>query len=103
MADPDWPRIAAALAPVEVIDDPLTIKKRSRDFFWYSPILNEQLRRSFGELVVRPKTREELAHVLSVAYGGAGGSAGRRYGKLRAGGAAAWWVDWRDDGYEPNP
>ncbi|MEM0950295.1 MAG: FAD-binding oxidoreductase [Pseudomonadota bacterium] len=68
MADPDWPRIAAALAPVEVIDDPVTIKKRSRDFFWYSPILNEQLRRSFGDLVVRPKTREELAHVLSVAH-----------------------------------
>ncbi|MCY4333153.1 MAG: FAD-binding oxidoreductase [Litoreibacter sp.] len=68
MADRDWPRIAAALAPVEVIDDPTTIKKRSRDFFWYSPVLNEKLRRSFGDLVVRPKTRDELAHVLSVAY-----------------------------------
>lgn len=67
-ANPNWSDIAAALAPVEVIDDPTTIKKRSRDFFWYSPILNEKLRRSFGDLVVRPKTREELAHVLATAY-----------------------------------
>ncbi|TNF65143.1 MAG: FAD-binding oxidoreductase [Rhodobacteraceae bacterium] len=64
----DWTRIAADLAPVEVLDDPVTIKKRSRDFFWYSPILNDQLRRSFGDLVARPKTREELAHCLSVAH-----------------------------------
>ncbi len=68
MVDHNWPRIAEALAPVEVIDDPTTIKKRSRDFFWYSPILNEKLRRSFGDLVVRPKTREDLTHVLAVAY-----------------------------------
>ncbi|MEO0830241.1 MAG: FAD-binding oxidoreductase, partial [Pseudomonadota bacterium] len=67
-ANPNWSDIAAALAPVEVIDDPTTIKKRSRDFFWYSPILNEKLRRSFGDLVVRPKTREELDHVLATAY-----------------------------------
>ncbi len=68
MSDRDWARIATTLAPVEVEDDPVTVKKRSRDFFWYSPILNEKLRRSFGDLVVRPKTRDELAHVLGVAY-----------------------------------
>jgi FAD/FMN-containing dehydrogenase len=64
----DWRLIAAALAPVEVTDDPVTVKKRSRDFFWYSPILNAALRRSFGDLVARPTTREELAHCLAVAY-----------------------------------
>ncbi|MDJ0824297.1 MAG: FAD-binding oxidoreductase [Rhodobacter sp.] len=64
----DWPRIARLLQPVETIDDPVTVKKRSRDFFWYSPILNAELRRSFGDLVARPKSREELAHCLAVAF-----------------------------------
>ena len=44
----NWHAIAAELRPVEVIEEPVLIKKRSRDFFWYSPILNAELRRSFG-------------------------------------------------------
>lgn len=64
----DWAAFAAELAPVEVIDEPVLVKKRSRDFFWYSPILNAQLKRCFGDLVARPRTPEEMAHVLAVAY-----------------------------------
>ncbi|MBC6407619.1 MAG: FAD-binding oxidoreductase [Rhodobacteraceae bacterium] len=66
--DIDWSAFAKELASVEIIDEPVLVKKRSRDFFWYSPILNERLKRSFGDLVARPKTSEELAHVLGVAY-----------------------------------
>ncbi len=66
--DIDWDAFASALAPVETITEPVLIKKRSRDFFWYSPILNAELKRCFGDLVARPKTPEELAHVLAVAY-----------------------------------
>ncbi len=64
----DWEAFAAELAPVETITEPVLVKKRSRDFFWYSPILNAQLRRSFGDLVARPANTEELAHCLRVAY-----------------------------------
>jgi FAD/FMN-containing dehydrogenase len=66
--DRDWPAIAEDLAPVEVIDEPVLVKKRSRDCFWYSPILNEQLKRCFGDLVAVPKTQGEMAHCLRVAY-----------------------------------
>lgn len=64
----DWDVFAAALAPVETITEPVLIKKRSRDFFWYSPILNAALKRCFGDLVARPRTADEMAHVLSVAF-----------------------------------
>ena len=64
----DWVEFAKALEPVDVISDTVLVKKRSRDFFWYSPILNSELKRCFGDLVARPKTNEEMAHVLAVAY-----------------------------------
>lgn len=64
----NWDEIAAQLAPVDVIDEPVLVKKRSRDFFWYSPILNAQLKRCFGDLVAVPKNREEMAHCLKIAY-----------------------------------
>ena len=66
--DIDWSAFAAALAPVEIIDEPVLVKKRSRDFFWYSPILNGELRRCFGDLVARPKSTDEMRHVLATAY-----------------------------------
>ncbi|MEM6371687.1 MAG: FAD-binding oxidoreductase [Pseudomonadota bacterium] len=66
--DIDWDAFAAALAPVETITEPVLIKKRSRDFFWYSPILNDALKRCFGDLVARPASAKEMAHVLAVAH-----------------------------------
>ena len=64
----DWAAFAKELAPVEVINEAVLVKKRSRDFFWFSPILNAELRDCFGDLVARPKSTEELRHVLATAY-----------------------------------
>lgn len=64
----DWEDFARRLAPVEVINHPALVKKRSRDFFWYSPILNEKLKKCFADLVALPKSAEELAHCLKTAY-----------------------------------
>ena len=64
----DWTAFAEALAPVETISEPVLVKKRSRDFFWYSPILNQALKTCFGDLVAQPKTEAEMAHTLATAY-----------------------------------
>ncbi len=63
----NWPAIDTELQPVETISEAVLVKKRSRDFFWYSPILNAELKRCFGDLVARPKTPEDLAQCLHVA------------------------------------
>ncbi|MEL7166618.1 MAG: FAD-binding oxidoreductase [Pseudomonadota bacterium] len=64
----DWTKFAAALAPVATISAPVLVKKRSRDFFWYSPILNDRLRHAFGDLVALPASQSEMAHVLATAH-----------------------------------
>ncbi len=64
----DWKAFSRSLDPVSVLDEAVLVKKRSRDFFWYSPILNEQLKKSFGDLVALPKNADELKRCLSVAY-----------------------------------
>ena len=64
----DWQAFAEKLSPVEVISETVLVKKRSRDYFWYSPILNDQLKRCFGDLVAVPKSVEEMKHCLKMAY-----------------------------------
>ncbi|MEX0338057.1 MAG: FAD-binding oxidoreductase [Arenibacterium sp.] len=63
----DWAAFAIELSPVPVIDETVLIRKRSRDFFWYSPVLNAALKKSFGDLVVQPQSKADLSKALSVA------------------------------------
>ena len=62
----DWASIKAALNGIRAHDDENYIAARSRDYFWYSPILNEQLKDKLGELIVVPQNIEEVVHVASV-------------------------------------
>ena len=35
--------LVANLGGLDIVTDPKIVRRRSRDFFWYSPILNQQL------------------------------------------------------------
>lgn len=48
--------------------DPALVRQKSRDFFWYSPILKRQLNRVTGEALVTPRDEAELRALLASAY-----------------------------------
>ena len=64
MPPTDWTRFAAELGSIPAITDPALVRQKSRDFFWYSPILKAQLDRKTADLVACPRNE---ADVLAVA------------------------------------
>jgi FAD/FMN-containing dehydrogenase len=53
------------LSGLDVSDDPALLRKRSRDFFWYSPILNRQLDGLSADLIVTPRSEAEVIRVAA--------------------------------------
>jgi FAD/FMN-containing dehydrogenase len=53
------------LGDVPVITDPVIVRRRSRDFFWYSPVLNEALHGKSADLIVAPRTEAEVIRVAA--------------------------------------
>lgn len=61
----DWDTFFAALGDVPATRDTVTVKRKSRDYFWYSPVLNEQLKAKFAEVVVSPRDEAEVIRAAS--------------------------------------
>lgn len=57
----------ADIAGIAVATDDATIKLKSRDFFWFSPILKPQLETKRARAIVRPANREELRRIMASA------------------------------------
>jgi FAD/FMN-containing dehydrogenase len=57
--------LQAELGDIPVITDPVIVRRRSRDFFWYSPVLNEQLNGLSADLIVSPRTEEDVIRVAA--------------------------------------
>ena len=64
----DLVRLKGALAGLKVEDNPAIVKQKSRDFFWYSPVLKRELDHVTADLVVSPKNETELIHALRACY-----------------------------------
>lgn len=56
------------LAGLRIEDNPKIVQQKSRDFYWYSPVLKRQLDHITGDLVVSPKTEAELIRVLKACH-----------------------------------
>jgi FAD/FMN-containing dehydrogenase len=57
----------AELGDIPVATDPGTLKLKSRDFFWFSPILKPLLDDKCARAIVRPRNRDELIRAVGLA------------------------------------
>jgi FAD/FMN-containing dehydrogenase len=49
-------------------DNPVLVKQKSRDFYWYSPVLKRELDAVTADIVVSPTSEAEVATVLAAAH-----------------------------------
>ena len=60
--------VMEALPGLAWTTDPALVRQKSRDFFWYSPVLKRQLNKVTGEALVTPRNEAELRALLATAY-----------------------------------
>ena len=87
MKKTDDPAFRAALAGLELVDQPVLLRQRSRDFYWYSPILRRELDGKAADLIAVPHSVDEVVRVaaacarFAVPLGVRGGATGN-YGQM---------------------
>ena len=60
--------LMAALGDVPVITETTAVRRRSRDYFWYSPILNQQLHGKTADIIVAPRDEADVARTLAACF-----------------------------------
>jgi FAD/FMN-containing dehydrogenase len=58
-------KFVADLGDIPVVLDPKVVRRRSRDFFWYSPVLNEQLDGKSADLIVAPRDENDVINTAA--------------------------------------
>src|SRR3954471_22799226 len=53
---------------VKIEDHPAIVQQKSRDFYWYSPVLKRELDHVKGDLIVTPKNEAEVIRVLAACH-----------------------------------
>ena len=61
----DWEGFKKELSGIRFEEDKKFVSSRSKDYYWYSPILSEVLDDKTGELVVIPSNQEQVIKVAS--------------------------------------
>lgn len=64
----DIPRLKRLLDGIACDDNPAICRQRSRDHFWFSPILKVQLEGRSADLVVSPRNQAEVVRTLATCF-----------------------------------
>jgi FAD/FMN-containing dehydrogenase len=63
----DLAAFTAALGDVPIENDPKILQRKSRDFFWFSPVLKRQLQDKVADLVIAPRDEADVMRAASAA------------------------------------
>ncbi len=63
----DLEAFCAALGDIPRLEDVASVRIKSRDFFWFSPILRGELDGKLADLVVRPRDRADVVRIAAAA------------------------------------
>jgi len=55
------------LGDVPISRDPAEIRRKSKDYFWFSPVLAEELQHLEAEVIVTPRDRADLLRVAAAS------------------------------------
>ncbi|MDJ0994526.1 MAG: FAD-binding oxidoreductase [Dinoroseobacter sp.] len=58
----------AALSHLDIEQNDAAIKSKSRDFFWYSPVLKARMDHLIADFVVSPRNEAEVIEILRTCY-----------------------------------
>jgi FAD/FMN-containing dehydrogenase len=58
--------LIAELGDIPVVTESKVVRRKSRDFFWYSPILNEQLDGKSADLIVTPRNEADVVRTAAL-------------------------------------
>jgi FAD/FMN-containing dehydrogenase len=64
----DIAALSGLIGPIRWEDNPVLVRQKSRDFYWYSPVLKRELEAVTADVVVSPASEAEVRTVLEAAY-----------------------------------
>lgn len=62
----DWPTVRAALAGLALDDSPAVLQRAGADYHWYSPVLAAALHGKQPDLVVKPRSVDEVVRLAGI-------------------------------------
>lgn len=60
--------LRSALGHLDIDENPISVRAKSRDFFWYSPVLKARMDHLTADFVVSPRSEAEVIEVLAAAH-----------------------------------
>ncbi|MGI9489979.1 MAG: FAD-binding oxidoreductase [Geminicoccaceae bacterium] len=64
----DFQSLAVAFGDMTVITEPARRRQKSRDFYWYSPVLKRQLDHVVADLIVEARSEADVVKVLAACH-----------------------------------